>query len=1170
MPAKTVRTGDAMTQLRAVLSAARNHGVRIDKQKRIKAQDERKQAFHFRQGMQGVLLAARTRSNIEQATNFFQSIEALTKKEQVRFSRQPIGDDYLRLLVEPRAIPIQDEIRWAAEVSVRSFGSLITTFLAYKQRIENEFVSDHQGAALRLLSELEEQVGISLWSTQLRIPLLQETQGLEAQKTYVTQIKAIAKAAVWPFFSTAVSQQCEPTVSIGWFLDETRRKLRRTKQSDIRTYLEYKLLGLWPIDLDGCATVLRVEQNHHPIDIYETCLNILQQLTVRPVGSEIDSEVKHSLRVLQQFCDPRIAKLSAAHGLVGLQNLDIADFSLLDTLLAENTEPADLSALIRREALAPLSLTSILSSALAAGDVTPRSADRKHRNLRSMTTRGISSWLRRSRPETDQLPSAGDHLRKHSYVYAPLSFSYAAKNFILAVSEKSFEHSTKLLQLCALNSREWGILDAIYPYPVSVATELNRRINGKNVLAYCSRYKGLEGGDSELRFDATIYATAANYYLSDRFGDASSALDAFDSSSIALSRHAALLSLNAAARTGEIEKAAELISKEHIRHYVPPDSLPVEDVLSNLTWPQLRPASTQASLSIALSLVQEDGPEDQIRTYRRFAIEAFLCANNMELPSEFRTTNVEDVSPELVFFLSKVCSTTMLDMLPSIDSSRQVLEERRSICGFLMTVDKRNAAQYEQEVLDISKELTVQDGLRTIDGSRVHVDIDALTDAVKADLAEGFSRYLSLIKDQDETSIDSFAKILKDIARHEEHPKYLLAMPVSEADELLISMILRTRKRFLFDVPHGLDSYLSKRIRHGSIIGFIRTPAECEKMMAQRNADGSYRDYGTWADALEDPQERAELRTALITFSRAIDQHLLRIKDVLLHVKSETKPLGMLDSPLTPPTYFLIRSVARKDRSVDAFVSTIFQSLWGLLGPSLIQVQNFLSNDTARFVSEQFQILRTKAQSILRDQSHRTTFDAAAGRASAAMQVAITSAAGWFEPSVATPRKYSLSDVVDIVVASVRARAQGFAPDVNVSSSATITFSEQSLPVISDVLYIAFGNIAGRANMGPKPKVDLTIEHDSARGLISLHVSNDVTLTVAEEVYLSHLETLRSQIGTPDGENFVRLEDGSGMHKLASIASQSPEGRLEFGYADGRFNLTVHLPYSEETDSLGG
>jgi hypothetical protein len=560
-----------------------------------------------------------------------------------------------------------------------------------------------------------------------------------------------------------------------------------------------------------------------------------------------------------------------------------------------------------------------------------------------------------------------------------------------------------------------------------------------------------------------------------------------------------------------------------------------------------------------LSLIESTEGDDKIRTYRRFALETLLSKFDISKPSELRNVETGWPHSHLVFFLSRVCTAAMLDMLPVIRSTREVLEERRDICGYLATVDRENSEAHAQEVLGISRELTVLDGLRTIDGSRVHVDTESLSRRLKIDLAESFQRYVALLKNTDET-VEGLSTILKDVGRRDHTPDYLLAMPVSEPDELLVSMIVRSRERFLFDVPHGLDSYLSKRIRHGSIVGVLRAPAEREGVIAKRNLNGSYRPSGTWADTVADGALRSALTAAIVGASKAIDAHLLRIKDTLLHVRSESKPHGLFEAPLTTPSYLIIRSFASADASLESFVDTMFKSLWGMLGPSLAHAQGLLRRDSVAFVSEQFQSLRAKASRILKNPEDRAAFDAAVVKASVGVQAALVTAASWFEPAEPVSRSYSLEEVVAIALESVRATTANFSPDLELTSNSTFSFSDLALPLVCDVFYIAFGNIAAHGDKDGEQTIRIAVNRDQEARFLTFAIENEMSISEAELARMTEkLETIRGEIAASQGEARARSEGGSGLHKLASIVAQVEGDSMSFLCSKDRFILQLRL-----------
>jgi len=1145
------KDGDAAALLRAVIARARNRGY---------GTGERQRAYEFRTGLQRVFLKARTLG--ERPAAFFAAIAATSQTERSRFARQPIGDDYLHQLLIERALPLDAEIAWVtARLSYRK--AELNRYLASARTIEARLIKDDPAAALRALDDVEAALGTSIWSTSLRIALLQQTQGTEVQKDYVKQIRTLTGNVFRPFLANYYSQRCEPTVSIGWFLDDAKRRLDRLPKTDISEYLRYKLLGRRPRDAVAAATALRMEQNHHDIDVYETLLDVLQYVVTSDAPAAVLAAARHACMQLH-LDDPRLTKLTDALDGTITPSLSVRNTAIADVIFSDgnrHTVP-DAFPILRAQRQGPVTAQSIFEWGLLAST----SAKAHHRRSTStafaqVSSIGLAATLTRSAAEGDLgAHRAADEVRKLAHVFQGLPIPKAILQIASACAAKSYRNARRLLTASALNCSEYGLLDLMGHSDLKAAPALRARFQAGRATEFSEALSG-DGNPSSLPPELKAYAIAARNFLDGEFDAAARVLSEHPTpSSTVLRAHQALLALNVYARTGDVDRASELISSEHVVHRISAANLPIALVYGGLEWRDLAAAARSVELSNALALIPSTANDDKLRTYRRFAIETLLMAHDIGRPSEFRSVEYLHQSAHLVFFLSNVCTPTMLDMLPTLASTREVLEERREICGFLMNIDREGVVKHEQEVLEISRELTIQDGLRNIDGSRVHVDVDALTNVTKKDLHETFIRYSALAQSGD-SSQEGFLAVLKELSRRDPSEKLVLSMTSSEADELLVSMITRTRERFLFDVPHGLDSYLSKRIRHGSIVGYIRAPAEREGVIAKRHMDGSYKREGTWADRVSDPIQQVELQDTIQHFSRSLDAYLTRLKDVLLHVKSEAKPLGMLDVPLTAPTFLIIRSVAHGETTIEGFVQVLFKSLWGLLNPSLIQVRNLLNGEAVRFVSDQAQLMRARAQTILKSSDDRADFDAAAGAASASLQAAFRTAAGWFEPVDSKPHTYTLDEVVHIAIASVNAVTQNFVPRMDIESDAELLFSENSLPVICDILYIAFGNIAEHANAGSEPVVWLSVNHQADAGLLHIKVSNEVGVDDRADELQNRLAEIRGELETSHGQGVVR-EGKSGMHKIWSIVGQSDDGKLDFRLDNQRFDLEINVPFS--------
>lgn len=1147
---QSVRTeGVAMTaQIRGIIGRARSSQYGISDLER---------AADFRTGLQYAILKSRTDRITESAAGFFRLLHEATALERARFSRFQIGDAYLRGLVEPNAVAFDRELQWLA---VRlSYDALqLSAHVARRSQLDELIEAMDWAAALAALDEHEEVHGRSLWSTGLRVPVVQAHSGKDEQKRITKALRDISPKSVLAFYAFYVSQRAEPTTSIGWFTDDMSRRLARLPSGAIRTYLKYKLLDEFPDDRKDAAAVLRIEQNHNPIDQYETLVRVMQQVAGHPVEPAEQATLARCLESLAAVDDPRLRKLVAS-----------AIRQPEQVSIATTLEPGRFERVIAGQSLTLDDMMGPIAThdLLAVGGVYASRLRRHSHAIRPRTPRhhrynlvravgyGI---LRQRQTSTADRTAVGDYARKHGHVFAGTDTGAAVRHLLSALYSPVPMEVKRKLGLAALTIAVSGVIDAIAADTSATYERIRRAIPTGATLEFVDRIHGVPSDTDLLMPDARWFADVASAAMTSRVGEAQARWADGGAARAEWARNqAAFLVLTLLAGEGEITAAAHLLAAQVIDQNVDPAALPVQQVFDGVVWRDLKDGAAAVELSNAMSLISAKTADDRIKTYRRFALETFLRTNGLTMPSQLDGSAIDIANPQMSYFLGRVCTPPMLDMLPELERTIDVLQERRNICGALVAIDPRNSLAWESEVLVISRELTIQEGLQTFDGSRVHVDMDALFHVVKKEIAESYQRYESLDKN-DARSSEQFELAIKEIVKRESQAKNMLALSVRESDELMISMAYRSLQQFLFNVPHGLDSYLSKRIRHGSIVGFIRSPAERDGLVAQRTEDGTYLRHDTWADTVSDISQRAALTDAIVSFSRAVDDHLIRLRDVLLHVRSEERPAGMIDVKLTGKEYAAIAAVAEAEPPLDLFIRWLLAFHRRQLRPSLIAVGDMIGTDLLHFVSAQFETLRGRARQILTSNDERAAFDSAAGAASAAMQAAVTSASLWFDPADLAPRTYTLAEVVTIADASVRAVTRNFNPKLTHAGDLQATVSEQTFPYLIDVLYVAFGNVAEHAGAGHHPDVWVETGVNPQTGYITLRMRNDFVPKGTLVEVQGKLERLRIEIA--DEQVRARHDKGSGLHKIASIVTMGARGRVEFSATADTFEVFAEVP----------
>lgn len=1128
-------------------SSAKLRGVAARSRDRRYGIDIRTQAFNYRQGLQASLLLMRLQKDVRAAKEALASFDALCAFEANRFARQPIGFDYLSILTTPSEIPLEQEVRWLATRLSRHMPN-IESFLEKKQAIESSAFHDRPQDALETIELLESEEGVSLWSVSTTIAILQWFYGVEAQKAFVARLRQLNKVAMLPYVANYVSQLCEETVTLGWYRESLKRRLTGHEVSDITVYMESKLGAEWPRDDAGIAIRLRIEQNHHDFDMYESLVEAVQILGNRcSLRDGLKLVVLEVCDTFKDLSDIRLSKVEAY--------LADAPQGLVEDTVCESFESLlegrFLSA--RRQAARALNRSpgSLLDAVVCAVVATHFPIGRVEAALTSSVARAIVAGLVPVLTRDHNAAIRHDHLEKLCVMFSGFNFAVALQSFIEAERADNPDQYLSGLRKFAMTSPAMGPMESALLMDGNVASPLAAVQVISNMRAANASF------NASVIPEIRIFAESFRAALSGNGYDSSAALALAESNSRWIRSHAALVSLQSCLLRGDIGEASRIISTEVCLHGTAPELLPINEVFKGLGWRDLAHHATSLHFLNAFHLYVEQSIDDKAPTHRRFAISKFLMSLELQLPSELRSVAEQFDARELTFFLGKVCTLQSIDMLPGLKSSAQVLEERRAICSVILSISREAMSEYEDEIVSISKDLAVQQGLRAYDGSRVHVDRSGLKKVLRHRLSESYARYTALVQSGVGVG-DDFDEVLRDLIRNEGGSKYFLSVPDNEADELLHSIMKEVRHGFLLNIPHGLDSYLSKRVRHGSIVGHIRGAVEQEKVILQRGIGQKYAGAIALTGGL--PAAEAEaLGGALASFSKAFDSYLLRLKDVLLHVRTADRPLGIFDLSYNAGAVHLIRSAYKTDATFDGLLDSVLSVFWSLMTPSLGQAQHLLRVEANKTLTEQLQVLRQRVQEVVSDPAERGRIGGAISRAITSAQAKLETAAGWFDPSHLEPREYTAEEAISIGLASVKAINFGFDPEIVVEADQLSAIGATYLPIFVDVLFIIFGNIAEKANCGLNPRCVVNITHPRS-GLLRVRVENQVTIEEPFEDCVARMEKKKGQIEAGELSARVREEGDSGLAKLASIAFQSVRGSLNFGYRDERtFFVEVDL-----------
>ena len=131
--------------------------------------------------------------------------------------------------------------------------------------------------------------------------------------------------------------------------------------------------------------------------------------------------------------------------------------------------------------------------------------------------------------------------------------------------------------------------------------------------------------------------------------------------------------------------------------------------------------------------------------------------------------------------------------------------------------------------------------LRRVATSKIHFNLDGIESSLDPSFFQRLDRYFALTRLSEGTR--------RTVELHWEDKTSAQEM-IAEAPLLLFRELFhQVRYAFLYSNEHGLDSYLSVRIRHQTIKGALRSIFERHNLVSEKE-NGVYAEIGFWDEEI--------------------------------------------------------------------------------------------------------------------------------------------------------------------------------------------------------------------------------------------------------------------------------------------------------------------------------
>lgn len=554
----------------------------------------------------------------------------------------------------------------------------------------------------------------------------------------------------------------------------------------------------------------------------------------------------------------------------------------------------------------------------------------------------------------------------------------------------------------------------------------------------------------------------------------------------------------------------------------------------------------------------------------KYIFEDYLDRNSIGYPSNIIITPSN--KDKVKFVLEHICTRDFLsDMALLFESEEQVVSERLSILSKLNEETEEGFDnKYTKEISELSQEVLLKKLVQTVNQSKLTVDSEKIYEKNKNDFEKFFndffdsadSREVEYIPKQSINLSDGNQYFLLDVEEY---------TPKMRALEGVFERIVN---KFLFD-DDGLDSYLSTRIRHGTLQGQIRKPFNNYFLITEKISDSSevYAQNEYIKNIVGD--KYGKISDILDKFSKSIDDEISSIKQELLQIKYKSRGIdsGIFNlsesfSDLEKEVYDKVKVLSNQKQIYDKIVEYI----WKKIDEKVSKLQDLIKNDiTNNFIDKLTKLESSLVTNNVVDPIIKNNI----ASCKTEIQIALEEVASWFERSQISEdtivRSEDFISVSENIISKINSGFEKVTFNLNLSDDYSI--SSKELPFYIDILLILFNNSMKHSGIKSEDLIinaSITEEgHCSVIKFRNNYLGNkEATIKKSVEKLEKKLQVIDSSLDIP----MLTKEGGSGYSKLYKIIKFNLQKKLTFNFevTSEEFEVRINMgEYSEDTNNRG-
>lgn len=594
----------------------------------------------------------------------------------------------------------------------------------------------------------------------------------------------------------------------------------------------------------------------------------------------------------------------------------------------------------------------------------------------------------------------------------------------------------------------------------------------------------------------------------------------------------------------EFEKAVDLVSTNNILNPNLTHRLKYDFLINKIIKFDDENLMKNISSSIILHQYQNMiSPNDLWISY-----DNFLSSQGLNYPKEIEKILGNIEKDKAVYFLRHICKQETYSSSYWFENQDDLDNERIEICSILTKLDKGNFEEYINEISEINRQILIRKGIKQIDESKIYVDIKGIKKSLENDVRESFERSKSISN----LSLDQIHKLdlNSDSVYFAYYKKSVETNKVEFKDsDLKIAsysrisqfsdMFLKIRDKFIASNEFGIDTYLSMRIRHGTLLGEIRSVFEKYYLITKKGNSNKYEENEYWLKGNIGSNQRAKQSFDLIMsgFSENIDRISEELKNKKLQIKTEKKPSdGLFDYSYDGKSLQAIFLERMADiENYEIFFDEVIAVLWERTEINLSNIREEISNIIKDEIVDLLTNLLHKIEQLFNKQETPEVSELIRNITSCQTEIKneLDKIAEWFKRTNSKSiNEFYINLPIDATLTTIKRLFKDFSQlEPEIINKCTIKFEGEHFPHFTYIMQNLFHNILEHSAL-PFDLLKVKIEILQDDNILTLIMENNFSDEINLITKNIQIESTRQVIINSHDNDKIRAEKGTGYLKI--------------------------------------